>query len=904
LIFKAIFSRAFKTPSLFEFLFQPMQPVLASQSNTSRWHLLGLFLLMALVPGCRGCNTGPNEQLSKEELEKRRREQQDALVANDLVSLPTDAQRALVSLKPGHWLETTQRFKSTREDLQVMAVGKVLRGEERVPLPATNFVSEFNRRTVLPKGQEKSIGLQFFVPMAVGSAGRDNLGMDGGSKALFLGTELVAVPLMTPISESNKRSRANELREHEYQLVVLSPQALAYQFLSGLDAIYWSYSELTTTDARVRSYEVSLVEPKNNQYGLPQSLLTMTSVASLVWDDVSPSDLSDDQQLAIVDWLHWGGQLVISGPTSWSRLQNSFLSPYLPGLSADSVELTTDSFAEMSRTWITKDLGKLQTTDPIQIVGPPVAGLKMNLSPRGAWLPGSGELVAESQVGRGRIVVTGFPLREPRIYRWPYYSSFFSTGILRRWPRTFRRSGSMGDAVQSWAAPFAAHDLDARMHSNLRILSRDLPKLTRPTVVGSTVSQEPSVVTTEEEIARAAQVESPDETVTFEKLKKNYEPFQWDGAGAWSDYTGTADDAVESLRAAAGIELPSRSTILKLLGGYLICLVPLNYLIFRLLRRLEYAWLAAPVLALVGVVVVTRVAQLDIGFARRSINLGVLELYSDHPRGHLTQYLALYTSLSTNYSMEFPEKDSAALPQGDIRRQSRRAQMSTRELRTNYGLSDGVVLEPVTVYSNSTELLRAEQILPLSSTIRLESDEQGGNSIVNGLAFGLQDCLLLRRTQEDSLEFAWLGPLEPSSSKSFQWLSTSLDAAIESWGQSLHTRAVRPEADELTDMEGVWVGGLLDRIARKYPLLPGSTVLIGHTGQQLGDLKISPAQDQTDRSCVVVVHLSAPRLGAVQPDLAIVSRGQTGDSESEESENEDSEAGDSTRDVQNGDLTE
>jgi hypothetical protein len=99
--------------------------------------------------------------------------------------------------------------------------------------------------------------------------------------------------------------------------------------------------------------------------------------------------------------------------------------------------------------------------------------------------------------------------------------------------------------------------------------------------------------------------------------------------------------------------LPSRSTIVQLLAGYLICLVPLNYLLFRSMRRLELAWLAAPILALGAVVVVTKVAQLDIGFARRTTEIAVLELHEGHPRGHLTQYVALYTSLSTNYAIEF-----------------------------------------------------------------------------------------------------------------------------------------------------------------------------------------------------------------------------------------------------------
>ena len=41
--------------------------------------------------------------------------------------------------------------------------------------------------------------------------------------------------------------------------------------------------------------------------------------------------LTNQQQQALLDWLHWGGQLIISGPSSLDKLKGSFLAPYLPG---------------------------------------------------------------------------------------------------------------------------------------------------------------------------------------------------------------------------------------------------------------------------------------------------------------------------------------------------------------------------------------------------------------------------------------------------------------------------------------------------------------------------------------------------------------------------------------------
>ena len=826
--------------------------------------------------------------MTSEELEKRRREQQDALVANDLVALPTDTQRAIVSAKPGHWVETAQRFKSTREDLQVMIVGSVYRGNEKLLLPTTSFQNEFTRRSVLSKGQEKSLGLQFFVPATFKAV--DESSMFGEPRGrLAFNTELMAVPLMSPIAGSGKRSAVNELGENEFQLAVVSPQALAYQYLSSLDTVLWSSSAQQFADYQVRSYEVSLVEPRDGAYAMPHSFLTMTAVAVVVWDDVDCSALSADQQKALIDWVHWGGQLIISGPASWSRLMDSFLTAYLPVKRAESVELRTTDFAELSGTWRTQDLGQFNHSAPIEIVGAPVAGLKWQLADRGEWLPGTGELVAESFVGRGRIVVTSFPMREPRITNWPYFSSFFSTGLLRRWPRAFERGQPSNDFRLAWAAPFASDNFDPRMHSNLRILSRDLPKSSvespmEPAVISDDNVEMPFSQSNRQWPSRSQ--ENTDISADSSKVsvksgssdysKENYEPKGWAGAAAWSDYQGLGDEAVDALRAAAGIELPSRSTIVRLLAGYLICLVPLNYLLFRLLRRLEFAWVAAPVLALVGVVVVTKVAQLDIGFARRTTDIGILELHEGHSRGHLTQYVALYTSLSTNYSIEFPEFDSVALPLVDMRRDQRRSQSASRILRTNYGRAEGVVLEPLTVYSNSTEMVHAEQMVQLNGPMRWLRSQDGSELLVNSNDFAIDSVLLLRRTQTNQMESAWFDRLEPGQRIPVAWAATSLSVAAEQWNAQLHTQLGKPSSSELKQMRGMWLGGILDRLARKIPLHPGTTVLIGLTDHRLGALKINPVQDQYDSSCIVVAHLTRPVAGPVQPDRNILSRAIAG----------------------------
>ncbi|WP_410968805.1 hypothetical protein, partial [Salmonella sp. SAL4444] len=44
--------------------------------------------------------------------------------------------------------------------------------------------------------------------------------------------------------------------------------------------------------------------------------LTWTTTSHIIWDDFDPNALGPAQQRALVDWLHWGGQLIVVGGAS------------------------------------------------------------------------------------------------------------------------------------------------------------------------------------------------------------------------------------------------------------------------------------------------------------------------------------------------------------------------------------------------------------------------------------------------------------------------------------------------------------------------------------------------------------------------------------------------------------
>ncbi len=825
-----------------------------------------LLLTMASLSGCGGCRR-EEEKLTREELEKRAKEQIESLEMSSLLTLPTDSQAKVATVKPGHWYEAQQQFKSNREDLQVVAVGDLARGLQPIMLPGTNVMNEYSRRTSLPKGQAKTVELGLFIP----DSGQRNSDPFAQPPRLMLRTQLRSWPLMTPILQTPQVQPTNELKPSEFQLVVISPQALSYEFLTVLDAVFWR-GEDDIDEPRTRSYQVSLVKPENGKYAIPHSLLTMTATAVIIWDDVSIDELTTDQQTALVDWLHWGGQLIINGPSSWSRLQNSFISPYLPAVSADAAEYTTTDFQAISQTWAVPDISKNERT-PLDILGPPVGGLRFKLNAHGKWLPQTGELVAERQVGRGRVVVTGFTLREPRINRWKYFSNFVSSGLLRRPPREIQ-TNQEGLRSQVWAGGLSSLSKDPRLHSNLRILSRDLPLSAGAVTQANALPLEQlgaqATWVTPVESEMNAALKSP---VNSRPGPEDLEALRWGGNGAaWNDYSGLSVQALSALRKASGIELPDRWTIIYLIAGYLIFLVPVNWLVFRILGRLEFAWIAAPILALIGVGIVTRVAQLDIGFARRTTEISVLELHADHPRGLLTRYVALYTSLSTNYTVEFPESSSVVLPLGDVTRTARRAGQDVRSIRTNFGTSSGVVLEPLTVYSNSTEMLHAEQMIALGGSLSLESTDDGTLKLLNGTSLSLRGALLLRN-EEGALRHAWVGDMVEKTAKSIAFASSPFSESWQHWNQDPVTHAPDKNGVALAEpSDALWIGGILTELVRKTPLMPGQSRLFAYTDARPGELKITPTEDQFDGRCVVVAHLSPAQLGPVRPDLNIWSR--------------------------------
>ena len=186
------------------------------------------------------------------------------------------------------------------------------------------------------------------------------------------------------------------------------------------------------------------------------------------------------------------------------------------------------------------------------------------------------------------------------------------------------------------------------------------------------------------------------------------------------------------------------------------------------LGRVEWAWIAAPLIAVAATYVVIRQAQLDIGFVRAQTEIGILELQPDYPRGHLSRYTALYTSLSTTYDFNFDDLTTVAAPfavKTDTLRGSRpRPSTSSGTTKSASPACSSA--------SNTTNMVHSEQMLPLDGPIRLgKSTAQNNTQIENRSQFPLRSvassagqAATEQKRGRTALEGVWIGELRPGES--------------------------------------------------------------------------------------------------------------------------------------------
>jgi hypothetical protein len=475
-------------------------------------------------------------------------------------------------------------------------------------------------------------------------------------------------------------------------------------------------------------------------------------------------------------------------------------------------------------------------------------------------------------VGRGRIVVSAMQLSERDLINWRSgFGSLFNACLLRRPPREYR-TGFFGDVTLAWADnALATRRLDARLTTNLRYFARDLGVDTAYHL--------------EEVRDEFNQGGLQFNQFGQQEVIREYRPPELAGGiGAWNDFNSTAKAAREALREAAGVEVPGAPFVVLCLAAYLVALVPLNWLVFHTMGRVEWAWIAAPLIAVAGTFVVVHQAQLDIGFVRAQTEIGLLEQQPEHPRAHLSRYTALYTSLSTTYDLAFANMTTLAAPFPADENFSMLRGQGLQDV--DYRRYDDVQLAGMPISSNSTGMVHSEQMMTLDGPIRLgRSAARGGEQIENLTKLTLDSvCVVRRPLPEDraasgnTLYGKWIGTISAGQSMPISLLP------IEAEDKTAPFAAERRTEQQARGGERLNIEPMFRLALDPQYMEPGETRLVARIDEILPGEDIRPSASQVKGATLVVVHLTYAAPPPPRPD-----KNTRKDVKAEEEKSEDAE---------------
>lgn len=805
-------------------------------TKKSLYWIWWLVLLLPIV-GCRGCsqNPAPNPEDPKEAESKKKKQR---LIADELRTLPFATELPSNMVKPGHWYQIRNKLKANFGD-ESLTASFVVNDKDGNPLSsASNY--DFRRNIALAVGQEKAIDATILHPVASVSRPK-NSDESEATTTSAIQTRYAMRGIGTPVLEESFPCKF--LDGYQYDLVVMSRDLSRHTFWRGLDCIVWRRAD-DLQENRIVPHRIIDIKEEELASHFPNRLATMTSISHVVINDVSLSVLTPEQQTALSDWLHFGGSIIINGPEAVASLESSQLKEWAPLVDTSEGVWSDTSQEEFDRAWTIRIAGgeriPFQSDRKIPILQGSLAG-------NAQWLPTLEGLVAERLVGQGRVVMTTFPLTDASFLRWPSYSSLIHNAILRKPHRT----PSLGDEASTQFADLLQGTERNPLHSTrLRLWARDL---------------DPSIARTEGDVANA----------TLDHSEAKFPANKTSSLGAWNPDSSIVEQATNCLRESSGITVPQVGTILKLLTGYLVVLVPVNWLVFRLLGRVEWAWIAAPVIALTGAAVVARSVQLDVGFSRSQTSFGFLECHNDHPRGMLSNFYALYTSLSTNYEAVYKQGDGLVTP---VSRFNLPGLAKTNQALEFWSADDrGSGLHRFLVLSNSTGMLQSEEMVDLSGSLRWNIDSENTKiQVSNDSALAIRDIGLLGINEEGRLMTSWIGSVEPGQSTTQPMLAAGEgERWFPQWDDNpllkkpLNIRARDGLLWTDQPVDDVYMGAMMLVVAQRYPLQRGEAIAIGWTDANPTQLKVSPTTSQNKHKTVVLMHVRPGILGDIRPDTRI-----------------------------------
>lgn len=826
-------------------------------------------------------------------------------------------------VKPNHWVTIQNEGISKKEDFSGVLKHSMWKANDRPKqIPGTRYFLRTQRPASLAKEQPKKFESPIFV------TDHDTL---------------TVIPQLETTSGSpitQDLDRLLPLEDYQYHMVLLTDAPLSYQFLKFLPSIWnvrlnqslsdelmneaideldWSMDNDSATQLQIKSlfYKLTISDWKDAPE-LPSNVQQWTSIAYLIWsDDYDPNQLSPDQQQAIVDWLHFGGQIIVCGDAT-TNLANSFLEPYLPVEPTGKVNSDGIAMTKFAANWsLRRDLQN-RMVSPVFTDQENMILTTWKLRPDGREIEKCEGLVAEKSVGKGRVVSVAFPLNHIRLRSWTGLDNWFNACLLRRPGRQFtetdygssfelQESSARSPAGFNWTGKRTEPDtLASGRFTGFRLLARDLGS--KP---GSSSDYAPEKL----------------QPKFADPVGRRIDSVNTNSTGGWNDYSQISSAARATLKDQAGITPPKREWVLKALLIYLAVLVPANYLVFRLLGRLEFAWFSVPIISVIGGIAVVRAAALDIGFSNKKLQVNVIEFAPGYQRAHITGYGSLYSSLTSSFHYNSENPSTVALPfptqnaSSDADDSTSLIEEAATEFNFQYGKE--VRFGPQNVLSNTLEMYHYEQFADLGGPFQLLD---GDTVISNFSSLNLQDVFLLRCISENQFQFATLPKLDSESDVSLNWKPFSDAAEVQAlWSDTCfadYTFELRQLLTRMADAEipiestswtavmnfyqdidpkfssslrviaerhqippdSTFTGGLLleayresrvadeihlgrfSRLLTEIPLGAGEARMFGWSDQEIGDFQVAPSASQARSRSFVVAHLTTPEMPSIGSD--------------------------------------
>ena len=729
-------------------------------------------------------------------------------------------------IKPGHWITATQPLKSNKVDARGELLSRASAsgasfstGEESTSIGVVPSV----RPVVLPKGQLRRFDYRILTPLPEASDQRRS----------FLSNSFVSAG--RSVFFDTGRQPFNVLAGEEFFFVILTDRPERFAKFQVSDWVESFKDELAFKDSRA-NYRI-VIPPTKDLLPLSETMLDWTSTAVVFWDDLPGEALTPQQLTAMSDWIRFGGQLIVNGAEAADAIAETSLIDVLPLRPTGNIELNPDSATDLLNGWaVASDRSTEKQIAMLRDQSGRVA-VDGTVTQDAEPLDRSGNLVLARRVGAGRVVQPRFDVTSDWMSSWESYNSFINSALLARPRRQLVESNDATDSgfIQQRYPDWDATIADPAMNTKFRITARDA---ILPADLGS-------------ESVSVAASSRVDPLTYVDSLT---------GIGGWSDESDVIGICRDILRRESGIEIPQSSLVVKSLGYYLLILVPINYLVFRLMGRLEFAWLAVPVIAIGGAIWVARVARLDIGFARSQTEIALLELQPNYHRGHLTRVVAIYNSLSSTYDVEFKTVDGAAAPIWNSGSGSREDDAVFKT-----GFAEGPMFSGLAVGSNQVRMLHAEQILDIGGAVVLGDDDQ----LINQTSHEMFDAIVVRRSESGETQYAIVGSFESGSASTLRFLD-------------------KPDAllDDTMPMQTI---RMMSRLSAPSAMPNGSMRLIARIDASMPGMTIAPSANQSSSQTVVLAHLEHAPLPAAQVDMNLISdlRQVLRDEDDEDSEEAD-----------------